>query len=292
MKQRKLNILLITGIVTDEHDPKMNAMIRFLLESTGRFEVKITESFKGASAESLVDYDAVFINYDGKINVETPYVGWGEKTEHVLYDYVRQGGGAVMYHSSIIKGDPAVPDQFVRLAGCEFDFAQGARKSPKLEMLVDMVENSHEIVAGAPKSWMTAQDDFFVNMKWLPDVPVTVLATVRDDLADYQLDKVQVHRRVEFENQDIASWPGINTDVPVAWTHRYGQGRVFAISIGHGPDTLRRAAFAGFLCRGTEWAASDRVSIPYPDLAGLKRLRAWPYYWDMTVSEYANITSF
>lgn len=27
---KKLNILLITGIVTDEHDPKMNPMIRLL----------------------------------------------------------------------------------------------------------------------------------------------------------------------------------------------------------------------------------------------------------------------
>lgn len=49
----KLNILLITGIVTDEHTPLMNPMIRYMLESTERFKVKITEEFTGCTAETL-----------------------------------------------------------------------------------------------------------------------------------------------------------------------------------------------------------------------------------------------
>ena len=53
----KIKVLLITGIVTSEHDPKVNPMIRFLLESTGRFSVKITEEFKGCTAETLEGYD-------------------------------------------------------------------------------------------------------------------------------------------------------------------------------------------------------------------------------------------
>ncbi len=61
----KIRVLLITGIVTSEHDPKMNPMIRFLLESTGRFSVKITEEFKGCTAETLEGYDLLFMNYDG-----------------------------------------------------------------------------------------------------------------------------------------------------------------------------------------------------------------------------------
>lgn len=69
----KLNILLITGIVTDEHDPKVNPMIRMILESTGRFNVKITEEFTGATSETLAKYDAVFINYDGKENTRAPF---------------------------------------------------------------------------------------------------------------------------------------------------------------------------------------------------------------------------
>ncbi|HHV12139.1 MAG TPA: ThuA domain-containing protein [Clostridiales bacterium] len=289
--KEKLNILLITGIVTDEHDPKMNPMIRFMLESTGRFEVKITEEFTGATAETLAKYDAVFINYDGKANVGTPFVGWGANTEKALYEYVGNGGGAVVYHSSFIKGEPALPEEYVRLVGCDFDFTTG-RKSPKLEVIVDMNNGVHEITRGCPQSWMTAQEDFFVNMTWLPEAPVTVLATIRDDITDYTPEKTQSHRRSEFENIDLNALPGINTDQPVAWIHNFGKGRVFTTSIGHGPDTLKRPAFTGLLCRATEWAASGEVTIPYPELGGEKRLRCWPYYLDMNWSEFAKITSF
>lgn len=288
----KLNILLITGIVTDEHDPKMIPMIRYMLESTGRFSVKVTEEFTGATAETLEKYDAVLINYDGRVTTREPFISWGKNAEKALYDYVKNGGGAVIYHSSIIKGAPEYPEEFVRLVGCDFDFAAGSRKSPKLEMVVNVDTMAHEITKGSAKEWMTVQEDFFVNMKWLPDVPVTVLATVRDDIADYEMEKIQVHRRVQFENVDLEGLPGINTEQPVAWVHHYGEGRVFSVSIGHGPDTLRRPNFVGMLCRATEWAASGKATIPYPDLSGLKRVRAWPYYLDRSITDFANITSF
>lgn len=287
----KLNILIITGTLTSEHDPKMIPMIRYMLESTGRFNVKVTEEFTGATAETLAKYDAVFIDYDGKVDVEAPFVGWGERAEKVLYDYVKNGGGAVMYHTALIKSGQAFPEEHMKLAGCDFDF-EIARKSPKLEMVVNVDPSAHEITKGCPKDWMTAQEDFFVNMKWLQEVPVTVLATIYDDIADYTEEKTQKHRWHEFANVDLTKLPGINTHQPVIWIHDYGKGRVLSISIGHGPDTLKRPSFVGLVCRGTEWAASGEVTIPYPDLSGLKRLRVWPYYRDMTVTDFANITSF
>ena len=124
----KINVLLITGIVTDEHDPKVNPMLKFLLESTGRFKVKITEEFTGCTSKTLEKYDLVLINYDGKENTSVPFVGRGAETEAALYDFVRQGGGAILYHSSIINpGEHAYPDEFVRLVGMDLNFAKGMR---------------------------------------------------------------------------------------------------------------------------------------------------------------------
>ena len=290
---KKLNVLLITGIVTSEHDPKMIPMIRYLLESTGRFSVKVTEEFTGCTAETLENYDLVFIDYDGKPDVETPYKGWGKNAEQVLYDFVKNGGGAVIYHSSVINpGEQAFPEEFVKFVGYDYNFAKGMRKSPKLEVIVHTATEAHEITKGCAKEWMTVQEDFFVNMEPVPGSDVTVLATIRDEAGDYDPEKTQPHRRKEFAGLDIEKLPGMNTDVPVVWVHPYGKGRVFAVSIGHGPDTLRRPNFVGMLCRGAEWAASGKVTIPYPDLAGWNRLRAWPYYEDMTWQDYAAITSF
>lgn len=114
----KLNILLITGIVTDEHTPLMNPMIRYMLESTERFKVKITEEFTGCTAETLKKYDAVFINYDGKESIETPFVNWGKTAEEALYEYVKNGGGCVLLHTAIMNptGESSNAFLLIRLA--------------------------------------------------------------------------------------------------------------------------------------------------------------------------------
>ena len=80
--------------------------------------------------------------------------------------------------------------------------------------------------------------------------------------------------------------------MPVAWVHNFGKGRVFTTSIGHGPDTLRRAPFVGMMVRATEWVATGEVTIPYPDIQNENRTRCWPFYMDMDLVKFADITSF
>lgn len=291
MKKSIYNILLITGLVTSEHDPKVNYMLRALLQSTGRFKVKITEEFSGATEETLNKYDAVIVNYDGKEAVDTPYIGWGENAERALYSYTANGGGVIMYHSSIIKGNPALPEEFVNLIGYEFDFNKGCRKSPKLEFTVNYTDN-HDITKGLVKTWTTPCDDLFVNMRPVPGSNVTVLATVFDALEDYDYGKMQKHLIASFEGTDFAAMPGVNAYAPVIWTNTYGKGHVVSIFIGHGPDTIRRPPFVAMLARAAEWVSSGEVTIEAPDLNGLNRLRAWPYYSDLTVQDYAALTEY
>ena len=63
----KLNILLVTGLVTAEHQGRvMKEKLRDLLEATGRFNVVIVEEFRNITPEFLEPYDAILINYDGK----------------------------------------------------------------------------------------------------------------------------------------------------------------------------------------------------------------------------------
>ena len=63
----KIKVMLISGKVTSEHYyPKANEAIRTMLESTGRFDVKVVEEFNGATPRTLEGYDLIFLNYDGK----------------------------------------------------------------------------------------------------------------------------------------------------------------------------------------------------------------------------------
>ena len=288
----KIKVLLITGVVTSEHDPKVTPMIRALLESTGRFTVKVTEEFRGCTAETLKNYDMVFVNYDGKETVETPYIGWGETAEKALYDFVAGGGGCVMYHSSCFNPHAhAFEEEFVKLVGYDYDMMGCVRKSPKLDFTVHTCVGSHPIVDGCAKLFGVVQEDFFVNMRQV-DPDVTVLATIKDDIADYDPDFFQPHRRHELETLDLNNLPGINEEVPVIWVHQYGKGRVMGVSIGHGPDTIRRPNFSGLIIRGCEWAATGEATVGYPDLSGWKRTNAWPYYNDVTWQEYYRYTAY
>lgn len=44
-------------------------------------------------------------------------------------------------------------------------------------------------------------------------------------------------------------------DMPVAWSRRWGKGRVFYCSLGHTVDVLRRPPVQTLLCRASHWAA-------------------------------------
>lgn len=106
---------------------------------------------------------------------------------------------------------------------------------------------------------------------------------------EYDLNKMQDHVAAVYKGFDMSKLPGINEEVPVVWTHNYGKGRVFVCAICHGPDTLCRPNITSMLCRGTEWAASGEVTIPYPDIQGERRKNAWPFYNNITWSQMGEI---
>jgi hypothetical protein len=96
--KQKLRVLLITGRVVKEHDyRRINELLRRMLESTGRFDVRITESFTGSTAKSLEEYDLVLLNYDGRNWLSEPeFVYWDDIAFQALYDFVGGGKGIVL----------------------------------------------------------------------------------------------------------------------------------------------------------------------------------------------------
>ena len=90
----KVNVLLVTGLVTIEHQSRiMKEKLRDLLEATGRFEVTIVEEFRNITPKFLEPYDVLFINYDGKLLPTQPARRFGEQTEQAVFDFVAKGKG-------------------------------------------------------------------------------------------------------------------------------------------------------------------------------------------------------
>jgi len=57
---------------------------------------------------------------------------------------------------------------------------------------------------------------------------------------------------------------GTGAHEPMIWTVAYGKGRVFHTPMGHDVNAIRCIGFQATLQRGTEWAATGKVTVPLP----------------------------
>ncbi|OAI46605.1 hypothetical protein AYO44_11120, partial [Planctomycetaceae bacterium SCGC AG-212-F19] len=95
----------------------------------------------------------------------------------------------------------------------------------------------HPITKGMPREWMHASDELYDNMRG-PIENVRMLAT--------------------------AFSKGTKVHEPMIWTVSYGSGRVFHTPMGHDVGSMKCIGFITTLARGTEWAATGKVTLPIP----------------------------
>ena len=97
-----------------------------------------------------------------------------------------------------------------------------------------------------PAEWMHAKDELYHGQRG-PAEHMEILATAYSDKAK----------------------GGTGTNEPMIWVIPYGKGRVFTTVMGHamGDDitAIRCIGFRTVMLRGTEWAATGKVTIPIPD---------------------------
>jgi type 1 glutamine amidotransferase len=92
-----------------------------------------------------------------------------------------------------------------------------------------------------PREWMHAQDELYHGMRG-PIENITLLATAYSD----------------------KSKGGTGDHEPMIWTVSYGKGRIFHTCMGHDLKGMSCVGFVATLQRGTEWAATNQVTIPLP----------------------------
>jgi uncharacterized protein len=104
-----------------------------------------------------------------------------------------------------------------------------------------------------------AQEEWYSMTNFAPDLHVLLL-----------LDTATMRNPYPGEpNWPPAGWdtPYRRPPYPVAWAHRYGEGRVFYTAMGHSEETWRNPRFQEMLFGGIDWALGRvRADIP-PNLA-------------------------
>lgn len=240
----KIQVLIITG--QNGHDWRsVTPELRKSLEDTGRFEVRVTEEFRGAGPETVAPYDLVVLNYYER---RRPELWWGERAQNALLDFVRSGKGLVMYHFSVAAFDGW--EEYEKLSGGNWRPNQG-HHSPSHDFTVDIKDPDHPITRGLKKSFPQPNDELYANLRWQPADQYHVLATAWDDHSLYQ----------GKARQPI---PGPGLHQPMLWTVNYGKGRVFATVLGHDAEAVSSTAFITTFTRGAEWAATAAVTLHIP----------------------------
>ncbi len=267
-KEHRLQVLIISGQNSYEHDwTGVNNLLRKQLQSTGRFDVRVTEDFNEGNLAMLKHYDVVILNYSSRWNyADAQQHLWSPGAFKALYDYVAQGGGLVAYHSSFTWGRE-IPE-YVKLVGATMQPGI-SRRSPPDAFLFELTDREHPITKGLRRFHWTFTEDMYTNMVFAPEAKIHVLATAYDDAAAYAPERAGPKYPADaYSPEKLAKMKGINASHPQVWVQDYGKGRVFSMTLGHGPDTMMYDGVKTLMARGAEWAATGKVTIsPYDKAA-------------------------
>lgn len=266
-----LVLLLLAGTLNAE-EPKLKALIvdgqnnhnwkgttpvlQEYLEQAGRFTVDVATTGSDITEfkPTFTDYDVVVLNYNG--------ADWPQETQAAFVDYVRSGGGLVVYHAAnnsfpewkeyntIIGlggwgGRNEQDGPYIRYRDGEIirdtSPGRGGSHGRQHEYVVETIDTQHPITRGMPAKWRHVSDELYDRLRG-PAENMTLLAIAYSDKAT----------------------GGTGENEPVLFTIDYGKGRVFHTVLGDNVKQLNCVGFAVTFQRGAEWAATGEVTQEIP----------------------------
>jgi type 1 glutamine amidotransferase len=282
----QLKALIVDGQNNHQVWPKSTIMMQQYLEETGLFKVDIyrskytwrgdrekdylplagvgeTEDLKDPKADpnflpKFKDYDVVISNFGWKA------ADWPKKTQKALEKYMKSGGGFVSVHAA----DNSFPDwlEYNKMIGIggwgdrtekngpyvyytnegelvrDTSAGKAGAHGPQNVFPVTIRDANHPITKGMPASWLTTKDECYSMLRG-PAENMTVLATGKDQSGKAPTDRHE----------------------PMLMLVDYKKGRVFHTTLGHDDYSIESVGFIISFLRGTEWAATGKVTIPIPE---------------------------
>ncbi len=277
--------LLITG--QSNHNWQGSApILKTILDQTKLFTTDIAQTPKEKGDMSTFEpnfskYNIVVMDYNGD--------SWSEKTKAAFLEFVKNGGGVVIYHEADNSfADWKEYNEIIGLGGwnkrsekdgpmvyykknelvVDTTAGPGGTHGPQHEYVVRARKADHPILKGLPVQWMHGKDELYSKLRG-PAKNMEILATAYADTA----------------------YRGTARDEPMLMTLTYGKGRIFHTAMGHvGKDATHPATecvgFIVTLQRGAEWAACGNVTQPIPlDFPNAAGAVYRPEYKEITLDE-------
>lgn len=227
----KLRVLILSG--ANNHDWKQTTpAIRKVLEESGRFVVDVEENVITMKPEAFAKYSVVLGNFN-TFGEEAPQTkDWPLETRQAFLDHMAKGHGLVIVHagSSVFYDWP----EFQQLACATWK--DGTSHGAIHLNRVTMTDTESPITKGLEPFWI--RDEFWQGIHIAPGAKA--LASVIPDPA--------------FDGSGKAE--------NILFTTESAGARGFAIILGHDLVAMKNTAWKTILQRGTEWAATGKVTIP------------------------------
>lgn len=228
--EMKSRVLILSG--ANNHDWKQTTpAIQAALEETGRFEVDVEENVIAMKPQAFAPYAVVLGNFN-TFGEDAPTIKeWPAETRQAFLNHMAKGRGLVIVHagSSVFYDWP----EFQTLACGTW---KGNTSHGDIHInRITFSETKSPITQGLEAFWI--RDEFWHDILVAPGAQA--LASVTPDPA----------------------FKGSGKPENILFTTESGGARGFAIFLGHDAVTMKNTAWKTLLQRGTEWAATGKVTI-------------------------------
>jgi uncharacterized protein len=258
---KHIRVLLLDGESAGTfHDWKLTTpILKKELEDTGLFDVTVMTAPQ--SDGDFSGFHPEFAQYQVVVsNLDSPQ--WPANLRSAFEQYVSNGGGFVVVHAA----DNAFPDwpaynQMIGIGGWRnrtetagplwymkdskvvSDPTPGnaGRHGARRPFQVTVRDPNHPIMKDLPPVWFHAPDELYGLLRG-PGQNMTILATAHSDPANR----------------------GTGNDEPMLMVLSFGKGRIFHTTMGHDAMALSCVGFITTFQRGTEWAATGKVTQKVP----------------------------
>jgi type 1 glutamine amidotransferase len=226
----RMRVLILSG--SNNHAwRETTPAIKEALEETGRFEVDVEENVASLKADSFAPYAVILSNFN-TFGGDAAAPVWDATTKQGFMAHLAQGHGLVIVHagSSVFYDWP----EFQQLA-CG-SWQAGTHHDAIHVAQVRFTGEVSPITAGLQPFWI--RDEFWQNTGVSPGAKA--LATVDEGSGPKD--------------------PAVNRNI--MFTTEVGGARGFALFLGHDAAAMHNPAWQTLLQRGTEWAATGKVTLP------------------------------
>ena len=227
MEKTEIRILILSGRNNHEWQQTTSFLENLFLQS-GKFTVSVCEKPDTLKLIDFQKFDVVLSNWNSWPEND---LRWPEKTEKALLKFIENGGGFVTFHASSSAFYKWPDFQKISTAAWIMDSTSHGKPS---ETTVSIINKLHPVTKGM--SDFQIFDELWLNAAVNPGFEILATAS----------------------NQKITE-EGIKAQ-PAIMVADFGKGRIFHTILGHDVRAMESEGFQAVMLRGTEWAATGKVS--------------------------------